>query len=83
VTAPWRRPASVNLTEPARSLSRRAMLRAEALAELVRGEQAFLYRASMANAARREDRGETPVRCEACRCETDQVSVAHDPRCRA
>ena len=55
------------------------------LEERARAVQAQDHRASVAQAYRREDRGETVPRCPGrdCGCELDTPVVAHSPRCRA
>lgn len=49
---------------------------------LARGFRAQDHRASVAQAFRREDAGETVERCAGCGCETDVEMAAHAVRCR-
>lgn len=39
------------------------------------------YRSSVANVARREDRGDTAGTCRECGCETDIAPAPHSPKC--
>lgn len=48
---------------------------------LRRGHAAVDFRESYANVWRRLERGETPVTCSTCGCETDVAVPCHEPRC--